>query len=77
MPPAPAGRHYEVWVLRRGAAAMSPLGRSGRPRRSVSLRLLLPGEGPYNAVDVSVQRDGGPNVNSGIHLASGAFERPQ
>lgn len=77
VPPAPAGRHYEVWVLRRGAVAMSPLGAFRPTRPSVSLRLLLPGEGPYNAVDVSVQRDGGPTVNSGIHLASGAFEPAQ
>jgi ferric-dicitrate binding protein FerR (iron transport regulator) len=75
VPPAPAGRHYEVWVLRRGAVAMSPLGTFRPTRRTVSLRLLLPGDGPYSAVDVSVQRDGGPNVNSGIHLASGPFEQ--
>ncbi len=77
VPPAPAGRHYEVWVQRRGAVAMSPLGTFRPTRRDVSLRLPLPGEGPFNAVDVSVQRDGGPNVNSGIHLASGAFEQSQ
>ena len=77
VPPAPAGRHYEVWVLRRGAVAMSPLGTFRPTTRNVSLALPLPGDGPYNAVDVSVQRDGRPNVNSGIHLASGAFEQPQ
>jgi len=31
--------------------------------------------GSYLVFDVSVQRDGGPKVNSGIHLASGAFEQ--
>jgi hypothetical protein len=77
VPAAPSGRHYAVWVLRRGATAMTPLGTFRPTARSVSLRLLLPGDGPYSAVDVSVQRDGGPKVNSGIHLASGAFERPQ
>jgi anti-sigma factor RsiW len=77
VPAAPAGRHYAVWVLRRGATAMTPLGTFRPTGPTVSLRLLLPGDGPYNAVDVSVQRDGGPKANSGIHLASGAFEQPQ
>jgi hypothetical protein len=73
VPPAPAGRHYEVWVLPRGTTAMAPLG-AFRPRsRDVSLRLPLPGSGPFSAVDVSVQPDGGPETNSGVHLASGSF----
>src|SRR6185503_7751284 len=69
VPAAPAGRHYAVWVLRRGATAMTPLGTFRPTAARVSLRLPLPGDGPFKAVDVSVQRDGGPKVNSGIHLA--------
>ena len=39
-------------------------------------RITGPGRGgSYLVFDVSVQRDGGPKVNSGIHLASGAFEQ--
>jgi hypothetical protein len=74
IPPPAAGKHYEVWVLPRGAVTMRPIGAFRPSGRDVSLRLPLPGGGPYRAVDVSVQDDGGPDVNSGVHLAGGSFE---
>lgn len=68
--------HYEVWVLRKaGAGAMEAVGSfaAGGPR--VDLELPLPGPGGYEAVDVSVEPNGGPAAHSGRSLAGGRFAR--
>ncbi len=38
------------------------------------LELPLPGPGDYQAVDVSVEPDGGPPEHSGVSLAGGSFD---
>lgn len=77
--PAPApGEHYEVWVLRReGGGAMEAVGSFTAAGSSVDLELPLPGAGDYEAVDVSVEPDGGPAAHSGRSLAGGHFEPAQ
>lgn len=75
VPPAPSGHHYEVWVLRAGSAEMEAVG-VFRPAadEDVELELQLPAPGTYEAVDVSIEDDGGPPSHSGRSLAGGAFE---
>jgi hypothetical protein len=73
VPPTPAGKHYQVWLLRRGATDFQPLGAFRTSRPDVVLRLPLPGGGPYASVDVTIQADGGPDVRSGIRLTAGDF----
>jgi hypothetical protein len=73
VPAAPAGHHYEVWVLRVGAEAMEPVGTFTPTASDVDLELAVPGSGPYAAVDVSIEEDGGPPEHSGTSLATGAF----
>lgn len=75
VPPAPSGHHYEVWVLRAGSEHMEAVG-VFRPAATgdVELELTLPAPGPYEAVDVSVEDDGGSPAHSGTSLAAGAFE---
>jgi anti-sigma-K factor RskA len=77
--PAPApGEHYEVWVLRReGGGAMEAVGSFSAAGSSVDLELPLPGAGDYEAVDISVEPDGGPAAHSGRSLAGGRFEPAQ
>ena len=74
--PAPApGQHYEVWVLRKeGGGAMEAVGTFAAGGSAVDLELPLPGPGDYEAVDVSVEPDGGPAAHSGRSLAGGHFE---
>ncbi|MGH3022964.1 MAG: anti-sigma factor [Gaiellaceae bacterium] len=74
--PAPApGEHYEVWVLREGAGGeMEAVGVFSPTDSAVELDFRLPGPGDYEAVDVSVEPDGGPAEHSGRSLAGGAFE---
>lgn len=74
VPPAPARHHYEVWVLRAGAAMeMEAVGafapRDGRAR----LVLSLPGPGTYVSVEISIEENGGPPAHSGRRLASVRF----
>ena len=73
VPPAPSGRHYEVWVLRRGGKQMEAVGAFDPSSSQVELDLPLPGPGDYAALDVSVQENGGPPAHSGTSLAGGAF----
>ena len=74
MPPAPAGHHYEVWVLRSGSANMESVGTFEPASRShVHLDLNLPGGGPYAALDISVEDDGGPPEHSGKSVAGAKF----
>jgi Anti-sigma-K factor rskA, C-terminal len=73
VPPAPSGHHYEVWVLHEGAEAMEPVGTFAPTTRDVDLELTLPDSGPYAAVDISVEENGGPPEHSGTSLATGAF----
>ena len=40
----------------------------------VRLKLGLPGAGEYEAVDISVEPNGGPASHSGSSLAGGRFE---
>jgi anti-sigma-K factor RskA len=72
VPPAPTGHHYEVWVLRDGETEMEPIG-TFTSSSDVNLELALPGSGPYAAVDVSVEEDGGPPAHSDTSLATGTF----
>lgn len=74
VPPAPAGHHYEVWVLPRGGDAMESLGTFTESGERVELELELPGPGSWAAIDVSVEEDGGPPAHSDTSLAGGVFE---
>lgn len=73
LPPAPAGHHYEVWVLRAGAKQMEAVGSFSPYRTSVHLELPLPGSGTYGALDVSVEENGGPASHSGKSVAGATF----
>jgi anti-sigma-K factor RskA len=73
VPAPPEGRHYEVWVLRKGSEAMEAVGSFSPSGRDVELDLPLPGPGDYRAVDVSLEEDGGPAAHSGHSLAGGRF----
>lgn len=73
VPPAPSGTYYAVWVLPRGQKTMEAVGAFVPKSRSVDLTLSLPGKGDYRAVDVSIQRVGGPSAHSDRSLAGGAF----
>jgi anti-sigma-K factor RskA len=71
-----AGEHYEVWVLRdAGDGEMEAVGVFRPTGHDVALELRLPGPGTYEAVDVSIEPDGGPAAHSGQSLAGGRFER--
>lgn len=73
--PAPGeNEHYEVWVLRStGGGEMEAVGAFSPTGSSVKLELPLPGPGAYQAVDVSVEENGGPAGHSGQSLAGGRF----
>ena len=73
VPPAPSGTYYAVWVLPRGEKTMEAVGAFVPKNRSVDLTLSLPGRGDYRAVDISIQRVGGPSAHSDKSLAGGAF----
>jgi Anti-sigma-K factor rskA len=73
VPQPPAGTYYAVWVLPRGASTMEAVGTFVPRGRTVDLELSLPGSGDYGAVDVSIQRIGGPSAHSKRSLAGGAF----
>jgi anti-sigma-K factor RskA len=70
VPDAPAGHHYEVWVLRPGERVeMEPVGAFTPQGGRADLDLSLPGPGEYVAVDISIQENGGSPVHSGKSLA--------
>lgn len=69
VPAAPAGHHYEVWVLRPGDKEMEAIGAFSPAGGTVRLKLRLPGAGEYVAVDISVEEDGGSAEHSGTSLA--------
>lgn len=71
--PAPAGHHYEVWVLREGAAEMEAVASFQPAGDDERLVLPLPGAGDFAAVDISVEDDGGSPAHSGTSVAGGAF----
>ncbi|MFN8224053.1 MAG: anti-sigma factor [Gaiellales bacterium] len=74
VPDAPPGHHYEVWVLRPGAATeMEPIGAFTPEHGRVDLTLSLPGPGQYVALDISIQQDGGSPEHSGRSLAGARF----
>ena len=74
MPAPPTGHHYEVWVLRtEGGGAMEAVGSFTPDDDHARLELPLPGPGDYQAVDVSVEPDGGPAEHSSVSLAGGSF----
>lgn len=76
VPTPEAGEHYEVWVLRKEAGGeMEAVGVFTPATSSVDLEFRLPGPGDYEAVDVSVEEDGGPAAHSGTSLAGGLFEQ--
>ena len=76
VPTPAAGEHYEVWVLRKEAGGeMEAVGVFTPTTASVDLEFRLPGPGDYEAVDVSVEEDGGPAAHSGTSLAGGVFEQ--
>ena len=75
LPAPPAGHHYEVWVLRsEGDGEMEAVGSFTPDGEDARIELPLPGPGDYQAVDVSVEPDGGPTEHSGVSLAGGSFE---
>ena len=75
VPAPPSGHHYEVWVLRaEGGGAMEAVGSFTPDGDDARLELPLPGPGDYQAVDVSVEPDGGPPEHSAVSLAGGSFE---
>jgi anti-sigma-K factor RskA len=75
LPSPSAGEHYEVWVLRREAEGeMEAVGVFVPTSATADLEFRLPGPGAYEAVDVSVEPDGGPAEHSGRSLAGGKFE---
>lgn len=77
VPAAPAGEHYEVWVLRPSAGgAMEAVGVFNPTGSDLELELALPGAGDYVAVDISVEPDAGSPEHSGTSLAGGKFESP-
>jgi Anti-sigma-K factor rskA/Putative zinc-finger len=73
VPPPPAGTYYAVWVLPRGQETMEAVGSFVPRSGAVDLKLSLPGSGDYGAVDISIQRTGGPSAHSKRSLAGGAF----
>lgn len=73
VPAPPQGTYYTVWVLPRGQKSMEAIGTFVPRGRDVDLKLNLPGSGDYEAVDISIQRVGGPSAHSGKSLAGGAF----
>lgn len=73
VPPAPAGHHYEVWVLPKDSTTMTAVGSFTPAGRNVQLNLPLPGPGRYAAVDISVQRNNGSPAHSGTSLAGARF----
>jgi Anti-sigma-K factor rskA len=73
VPAPPKGSYYAVWVLPRGQKLMEAIGTFTPSGRDVDLNLSLPGSGDYQAVDISIQRVGGPSAHSGTSLAGGAF----
>jgi hypothetical protein len=73
VPAPPKGTYYAVWVLPRGEKTMEAIGTFGARGREVDIKLNLPGSGDYQAVDISIQRVGGPSAHSGKSLAGGAF----
>jgi hypothetical protein len=74
VPAPPRGHHYEVWVLRdEGGGAMEAVGSFTPDDDHARLELPLPGPGDYQAVDVSLEPDGGPAEHSSVSLAGGTF----
>ena len=77
VPTLRTGEHYEVWVLRDSPGeAMEAVGVFRPTASDVKLELRLPGPGAYQAVDVSLEPDGGSAEHSGRSLAGGRFESP-
>ncbi|MDH4104155.1 MAG: anti-sigma factor [Thermoleophilia bacterium] len=77
VPALGTGEHYEVWVLRDSPGeAMEAVGVFRPTASDVKLELRLPGPGAYQAVDVSLEPDGGSAEHSGRSLAGGRFESP-
>ena len=72
-PCAPEGHLLRRLVLPRGEKTMEAIGTFGARGREVDIKLNLPGSGDYQAVDISIQRVGGPSAHSGKSLAGGAF----
>ncbi len=74
VPAPPSGHHYQVWVLREeGGGAMEAVGSFTPTDDSPRLEFQLPGPGRFDAVDVSLEPDGGSAEHSGVSLAGGAF----
>lgn len=74
LPPAPAGHHYEVWVLKKNATTMEPVGTIAPDAATpVHLDLPLPSGGTYGALDISIEENGGPPEHSGKSIAGATF----
>jgi Anti-sigma-K factor rskA/Putative zinc-finger len=75
IPDPPAGHHYEVWVLRPGdGVEMEAVGAFTPANGRARLVLGLPGPDTYVAVDISVQKDGGPPEHSGESVAGASLQ---
>ncbi len=65
---AAPGTHYTVWVLRRRATQMTPIGSFSDGSRA-TFELPLPGPGTYRALDISLQRNNASPVHSRTSVA--------
>jgi hypothetical protein len=73
---APAGHHYQVWVLPAGRQVMASVARVAPRGGAVDVRLPLPAAGSYAAIDVSLERDGaapGPTGPNGPSVVIATF----
>ena len=68
-PPAPAGHHYEVWVLRNGVEEMDSVGEVSVGEHEFELAV----DGTFAAIDISVEPNDGDPDHSGVSLAGGRF----
>jgi len=71
--PAPAGHHYELWLLPAGESQMSAVARLTPSAGHVEARFKLPAAGTYAAVDVSLEPDDAPTTQPHQSIMQAAF----
>jgi hypothetical protein len=71
--PAPAGHHYQVWVLPKGSQTMESVVPITAANGTATVSAPLPGPGPYAAVDVSIDPDGATATEPGPSVVVGKF----
>lgn len=70
---APAGHHYQVWLLRKGSTVMEAVGAFDVSSDATHIEANLPGRGEYAALDISLEEDNGPPEHSGVSIAGATF----